>query len=267
MWKTTKKSTLPQQLRLTDPGVREQLEALPASQVLIGLGTDRQPVGIDLDTDSPHVLVCSTSGGGTSTALRTLAAQVLHHGGDALILDAKRISQPWARGLPGVTYRCDIADIHDALLGLRAEPARHVDEHGETVDLPHLAVVFESAGPAGPPLGQGPPGGRAEDVPGRRRLRETPLRRTRGPHPHPRRRPELQRRTGTRAVLHPAPGTGHPPRTWNQAAPQVAPVPKASTHPGRFHTVQHSTAHPTQVLLMSETEAAAWAAATQTEEH
>ncbi|MFF3632167.1 hypothetical protein [Streptomyces sp. NPDC002164] len=58
-----------------------------------------------------------------------------------------------------------------------------------------------------------------------------------------------------------------PPRTWNQAAPQVAPVPKASTHPGRFHTVQHSTAHPTQVLLMSETEAAAWAAATQTEEH
>ncbi|MFF8618111.1 hypothetical protein [Streptomyces sp. NPDC015350] len=146
MWKTTKKSTLPQQLRLTDPGAREQLEALPASQVLIGHGTDRQPVGIDLDTDSPHVLVCSTSGGGTSTALRTLAAQVLHHGGDALILDTKRISQTWARGLLGVTYRCDIADIHDALLCLRAEPARHVDEHGETVDLPHLAVVFESAG-------------------------------------------------------------------------------------------------------------------------
>ncbi|MGW2183973.1 hypothetical protein ACWCXX_39595 [Streptomyces sp. NPDC001732] len=146
MWKTTKKSTLPQQLRLTDPGVREQLEALPASQVLIGLGTDRQPVGIDLDTDSPHVLVCSTSGGGTSTALRTLAAQVLHHGGDALILDTKCISQTWARGLPGVTYHHDIAGIHNTLLGLRAEPARHVDAHGETVDLPHLAVVFESAG-------------------------------------------------------------------------------------------------------------------------
>jgi hypothetical protein len=55
-------------------------------------------------------------------------------------------------------------------------------------------------------------------------------------------------------------------RTWSQAAPQVATVPKTSTHPGRFHTVQRSTAHPTQVLLMSETEAAAWAAATQTEE-
>ncbi|MFB7918141.1 hypothetical protein [Streptomyces sp. NPDC056061] len=53
-------------------------------------------------------------------------------------------------------------------------------------------------------------------------------------------------------------------RTWSQAAPQVATVPKGSTHPGRFHTVQRSTAHPTQVLLMSETEAAAWAAATKT---
>ncbi|WNI34380.1 hypothetical protein [Streptomyces sp. ITFR-6] len=63
MWKTTKKSTVPQQLRLTDPGVREQLEALPASPVLGGLGTDRQPVCFDLDTDSPHVLVCSASGG------------------------------------------------------------------------------------------------------------------------------------------------------------------------------------------------------------
>lgn len=69
MWKTTNKSTLPQQLRLTDPGVREQLEALPASQVLIGHGTDGQPVCVDLDNESPHVLVYSASGGGTSTAL------------------------------------------------------------------------------------------------------------------------------------------------------------------------------------------------------
>ncbi|MFE7618181.1 hypothetical protein [Streptomyces sp. NPDC057496] len=83
------------------PGVREQLGALPASQVFIGLGTGRQPVGIGLDTGSPHVLVCSTSGGGTSTVLRTLAAQVLHHGGDALILDTKCISQTWARGRRG----------------------------------------------------------------------------------------------------------------------------------------------------------------------
>ncbi|MFF3129665.1 hypothetical protein ACFVRD_47600 [Streptomyces sp. NPDC057908] len=55
-------------------------------------------------------------------------------------------------------------------------------------------------------------------------------------------------------------------RTWSQTAPQVATVPKSSTHPGRFHTVQHLTAQPTQVLLITDDEAAAWAAATETEE-
>ncbi|WP_331750622.1 FtsK/SpoIIIE domain-containing protein [Streptomyces sp. NBC_00046] len=124
MWKTAKKNTLPELLRLTDPGVREQLEALPGSKVLIGLGTDGQPVCVDLDAESPHVLVCSASGGGTSTTLRTLAAQLLHHGAHALVLDLKRVSQQWARGLPTVTYCRDIADIHDALVGLRAELKR-----------------------------------------------------------------------------------------------------------------------------------------------
>lgn len=53
---TTKTTTT---LRLTDPAVRQHLEALPASQVLIGLADDGQPVCIDLDSDGPHVLVCS----------------------------------------------------------------------------------------------------------------------------------------------------------------------------------------------------------------
>ncbi|MFF4291502.1 hypothetical protein ACFY0R_40410, partial [Streptomyces sp. NPDC001633] len=115
MWKTTKKSTLPQQLRLTDPGVREQLEALPASLVLIGFTPDGQPVCVDLDAEGPHVLVCTGTGGGATTILRTLTAQLLHHGSHALVLDLKRASHRWASGVPGVTYCRDIADIHDAL--------------------------------------------------------------------------------------------------------------------------------------------------------
>lgn len=269
MRKTTKKSTVPQQLRLTDPGVREQLEALPASQVLIGLGTDRQPVCFDLDTDSPHVLVCSASGGGTSTVLRTLAAQSLHHSGDVLVLDTKRISQSWARGLQGVTYRRDIADIHDALLGLRAELTRHVDEHGEAADLPHLAVVFESAGHTLRQLARHWDKVRQEGEPKTSPAvnayeellfagREARIHILAGAQSYS---AALGREQFSTVLLGRV-----TTRTWSQAAPQVATVPKASTHPGRFHTVQRSTAHPTQVLLMSETEAAAWANATQTEE-
>ncbi|MFF8919482.1 hypothetical protein ACF08M_40915 [Streptomyces sp. NPDC015032] len=75
MMKTTTTTTTT--LRLTDPAVREQLEVLPASKVLIGLGGDARPVCVDLGSESPHVLVCSASGGGTYTTLRALAAQLL----------------------------------------------------------------------------------------------------------------------------------------------------------------------------------------------
>ncbi|MEU6019355.1 hypothetical protein ABZ826_36795 [Streptomyces sp. NPDC047515] len=148
MWNKNDKNALPELLRLADPGVREQMEALTASKVLVGLTTDGQPVCVDLDSESPHVLVCSAGGGGTSTTLRTLTTQLLHDGGHALVLDLKRISQAWANGLPGVTYCRDIADVHDALVGLRAELESrigHVDEHGDTGDLPRLTVVFEGA--------------------------------------------------------------------------------------------------------------------------
>ncbi|MFJ8854954.1 hypothetical protein [Streptomyces sp. NPDC102437] len=45
----------------------------------------------------------------------------MHHGVHALVLDLKRVSQQWARGLPTVTYRSNIADIHDVLVGLRTK--------------------------------------------------------------------------------------------------------------------------------------------------
>ncbi|MFK4066515.1 hypothetical protein [Streptomyces sp. NPDC029674] len=54
-----------------DPRIREQLEALTADKVLIGVGTDGRTICVDLDADSPHVMVCSGSGG-TTTTLGTL---------------------------------------------------------------------------------------------------------------------------------------------------------------------------------------------------
>ncbi|MFE7840817.1 hypothetical protein ACFU53_33620 [Streptomyces sp. NPDC057474] len=50
-----------------------------------------------------------------------------------------------------MTHRADIAgiaDIHDALVGLRAELQRRIDhanQHGDTDDLPRLTAVFEEA--------------------------------------------------------------------------------------------------------------------------
>ncbi|MGA5499016.1 hypothetical protein ACPCSP_32290 [Streptomyces cinereoruber] len=94
------------------------------------------------------IRVVNATGGGTTTALRTLAAQLLHHGAHTYLLDFKRISHPWARTLPAVTYCRDIAEIHDALLEVRAEMGRRIGHlhrhscHGE--DLPCLAVLIEA---------------------------------------------------------------------------------------------------------------------------
>ena len=73
----TNTTALPTMLRFTDPGLREQLEALPASAALIGIGTDGTAIAVDID-DAPHILVCTGTGGGSTTILRTLTAQFLH---------------------------------------------------------------------------------------------------------------------------------------------------------------------------------------------
>ncbi|GAB2464746.1 hypothetical protein [Streptomyces incanus] len=102
------------------------------------------------DTAAARVLTCS--GSGSTTAVRTITAQLLHHYARGLLLNAKRISHPWARELPTVTYQADNADIHDALVDLatelrrRTDHAVHADRHGGDIDdLPRLAVVFEAA--------------------------------------------------------------------------------------------------------------------------
>jgi hypothetical protein len=55
--------------------------------------------------------------------------------------------------------------------------------------------------------------------------------------------------------------------TWKRLAPHLGTVPKGKTHPGRVHVVQGTTAHPTQVLFMSDAEAAAGAAGTAGEQN
>lgn len=261
---------LPGLLRLSDPGVREQLEALPASLVLIGLTTDGQPVCADLDNDSPHVLVCSASGGGTTTILRTLTAQLLHRGARALVLDLKRISHRWAHGLPGVTYCRDIADIHAALIGLHAELKHridHITQHGDVDDLPRRTVVFEAA-----------------DTTLRNLTRYWDTVREKG---DPKTSPAVAALeellfAGRQARMHvllaghlnnPLGPEGREnfstvvlgrvtTRTWERLAPHIDTTVKPSPCPGRVHVVQGLTAHPTQVLLLTDAEAAAWVTST-----
>lgn len=141
----------PREVRLAD--VRSLLGTLAETALLIGLGRGRDPVCWELDADSPHACLSMGSGGGKSATARSLIAQHLARGGICLILDVKRLSHSWARGLKNVRICRDISEIHDALIWLQGELDRRnmladegSDLEGNTdhVDIgPRLLVICE----------------------------------------------------------------------------------------------------------------------------
>ncbi|MFG2569229.1 hypothetical protein ACGFR6_27850 [Streptomyces sp. NPDC048567] len=54
--------------------------------------------------------------------------------------------------------------------------------------------------------------------------------------------------------------------TWQRLAPEIHPVPEPNTLPGRVHVVQGGNTHPTQMLLLTDTEAAEGIVVTGTNE-
>ncbi|WP_053673050.1 hypothetical protein [Streptomyces sp. NRRL B-1140] len=257
----TNATALPTVLHFTDPGLREQLEALPASAALIGIGTDGTAIAVDID-NAPHILVCTDTGGGSTTILRTLAAQFLHQGAHALVLDATRISHLWAKELPTVTHRGNVAGIHDALVGLDLELKRRIDLEGDRDDAPRLIVVFDEADNTLRHLTRYWETFRQKDDP-----KKSPAITALEDVLHEGRQARIHILYNGRAAgraLAPAArdqfaavilarvSTG----IWQRLAPIDDPTPKTSAHPGRVHVVQDGDAHPTQALLMTDAEAA-----------
>lgn len=108
-------------------------------------------VQLNLDTDAPHFAASCGTGAGKSILFRFIIAQLLHHGVQVVILDAKRTSQKWCKDLPGVRYCRTGEEIHNVLLELREEEDRRftvVDsvpaDSEEKPDVgPRIAVLFE----------------------------------------------------------------------------------------------------------------------------
>ncbi|OII61193.1 hypothetical protein BJP40_06605 [Streptomyces sp. CC53] len=128
------------------PLIADALESAP----LLGIDGEGEPVAIDLDSDSPHVLISAASGGGKSVILRSIAAQALAAGNKVAFLDVKRHSHRWAKNLPGADYASTLPEIGDALVALGMEVHRRneiVDSFpGPVEEAPvgeRIIVVFE----------------------------------------------------------------------------------------------------------------------------
>ncbi|MFF3489584.1 hypothetical protein ACFYXC_41140 [Streptomyces sp. NPDC002701] len=259
------RTALPTMLSFSAPDLREQIEALPEGTALIGISTHGDAIAVDLDAECPHVLVCTATGGGSTTVLRSLTAQFLHQGAHALVLDPKRISHLWARGLPTVTHRGNVAGIHDALVGLGDELTRRLDLTDTELDAaPRLIVSMDSTNstlrqltrywktfrdkedphtsPAVTALEAALWSGRAARV--HVILDGTPATSILGAAPH-----EL---FGT-IVLARVSAT-----TWQRLAPLTAPAPEPSKHRGRGHVIQDGEIYETQAIWMTDADVVNW---------
>lgn len=259
---------------------RAQVVQAAESAPLIGIGPKGRQVSVDLDAESPHILVSASTGGGKSVITRTMASQLLHNGGQLLVLDFKRISHRWASRLPQVTYCKDIGEIHDALVAVGQMGHRRnlaVDEwtgEDEPDVGPRLGILLEEAnatitklkrywtsirktradeeGPADP-----------KESPAIDALRET-LFMGRAVKMHVLMvaqsataaalgGPEVRECFATRILAR------YTINAWKMLVPEVSPIPRSTRHIGRAQVVLGGVAAETQVLFMTDTEAAEWA--------
>ena len=253
-----------------------QVDLADVSAPLIGIGPKEKKVSVDLDAESPHILVSASTGGGKSVITRTMTAQMLHHGGQMVVLDFKRISHRWASALPQVDYCKEIGDIHDALVALGQEGHRRnkaVDEwagDGDPDVGPRMAILLEEAnatiaklkrywtkirktradedGPADP-----------KESPAIDALREI-LFMGRAVKMHvllvaqsataaALGGPEVRECFATRILAR------YTQNAWKMLVPEVSPIPRSTRHVGRAQVVLGGVATETQVLFMSDAEA------------
>ncbi|MFZ3491733.1 pRL2-11 [Streptomyces sp. 5.8] len=264
----------PAKAAFKDPKVREIVAAAKESAPVIGIGSAGRIITVDLDAESPHILVNASTGGGKSVTLRCIACQMLHHGSLVFVLDTKRISHPWASGLPGVTYCRDIADIHDQLIALGTEGRRRTrvaDALGIDADpkdigprililleevnatMKQLARYWEKTRESGDPKVSPAVDALNEILYMGRQLRMHVLLVAQSATARALGGPEVREQFSTRILAR------YSLNAWRMLAPEVHPAPKSTKHPGRAQVVSGGSARETQILFFTEAEAREWA--------
>jgi hypothetical protein len=258
--------------RVTWSDALSLIEAAPESAPIIGIGPRNVTVSVDVDTDAPHILVSASTGGGKSVIVRAVLIQFLHNGARGIILDAKRHSHRWARGLESVEYCRSTEEIHNALIAA-AMVGEHrnvlIDEGGDeaTADLERIVIVCEEMNATITRLQR-----YWEDVRDKTDAKRSPAidalndilfmgrackinviavaqmmtARTLGG-------PEARENFAVRILAR------YTRNAWQMLVPEIQPMPRSSRHSGRAQVCIAGTATETQVIFPSDKEARRWA--------
>lgn len=265
------KARPPAKALFRDPAIRVLVERARESKPLLGLGVGDQRIAVDLDSESPHIACSMGTGAGKSNLIRVVTAQLMHRGASCVICDLKRRSQRWARGLDGVTYCREPAEIHDALIALAGEAmARNIaaDAYPDDAEPPwqRRLLVLEELNSTMDELGvywRDVLGGKGTS-PAVRAYRQILFMGR-----------QVKVNIITAAQLLTAQTAGGPAaraqygtivmsrfneRAWKMLLPEITPAPKAGRHVGRGWVALGGQADEAQLLFMTEAEARDWAA-------
>lgn len=126
------------------------LNEVSESDVLLGVNGSFEPITVNLDTTSPHILIVAGTGGGKSTVARSILAPAVAKGAIGVVLDVKQCSHRWAYGSNKIGYASTLPEIGNALVELGREVHRRNliirDWHGSIETAPvgsRIMVTFE----------------------------------------------------------------------------------------------------------------------------
>ena len=128
--------------------LQHYLQAVEPGKLFLGLSSHNRPETIDLDNDTPHILFSVPSGGGKSIAVALLACQILHQGGELVVIDLDMATN-WIKDgdhlIPGVTYARTIEEAHSQLVQLgELQKIRNATADADPDYAPHrLLIVVE----------------------------------------------------------------------------------------------------------------------------
>lgn len=120
---------VPKKAPFRNPDIRAAIETALArnpTAPVIGLGRGDAPVAVDIDAESPHILISAGTIGGKSATVRSLVAQLLWADDNAIavICDNKEHSQRGLVAVPGVVVARSAEEINNAIVAVWEEVQR-----------------------------------------------------------------------------------------------------------------------------------------------
>lgn len=105
--------------------IERAIERATDGQPVIGLGVNGRPLVLDLDAETPHLMLAGGTGAGKSVLLGLIIMQTLAKGGRVIVIDPKRTSvNKKLRNLPGIAVVTTVEEMASALIAVSVEVDR-----------------------------------------------------------------------------------------------------------------------------------------------